>query len=71
MGVNVDSNKNQNISKDVLEKERRSFLKKVAYSAPTLVALGYLSHPTSALAESGPVGTPCSDNSFDNLPPCN
>lgn len=72
----MDSNKskkNQNTSKDkdIIEKERRSFLKKAAYSAPTLVTLGYLSRPTSVFAESGPIGTPCSDDPFDNLPPCN
>ncbi len=66
----MDSSKNQNISKDVLEKDRRSFLKKAVYSAPTLVALGYLSYPTSASAESGPVGTPCTDDPFDEFPPC-
>ena len=60
MGLNVGSKKNQNISKDkdIVEKERRSFLKKAAYSAPTLVTLGYLSRPTSAFAESRPEGTP-------------
>lgn len=34
------------------QKERRNFLKKVAYSAPSLIALGQLVKPTSAHAES-------------------
>jgi len=43
----------------LLEKERRTFLKKAIYVAPTLVVLGHLSHPTSADAESfGPPGGP-------------
>jgi len=52
MGVRVDSKKNQNISKDVPEKERRSFLKKIAYTAPSLLALGALARPTKLAAQS-------------------
>ena len=39
--------------KKLVEKERRSFLKKAAYVAPTLIILGQLSHPTSVKAEFG------------------
>lgn len=46
----MDSKKNQNISKDVLEKERRSFLKKAVYAAPSLLALGSLVRPTPSQA---------------------
>jgi len=57
MGVNMDSNKNQNISKDVVKKERRSFLKKAVYTAPSLLVLGSLVRPKSVQAAdgSGPV----------------
>ncbi len=47
----MDSSKNQNISKDVLEKDRRSFLKKAAYVAPSLLVLGQLTRPTESMAE--------------------
>lgn len=39
-------------------KNRRKFLKKAAYAAPTIVALTYISSPTSAFAESSASGTP-------------
>jgi len=63
MGVNVDSKKNQNISKDIVKKERRSFLKKAVYAAPTVVCLGYLSRPNKLNAgdsdiPAGPSFTP-------------
>jgi len=32
--------------------ERRGFLKKTAYAAPTIMALGHLARPTNAMAES-------------------
>lgn len=58
----MDSNKNKNTSKDnekdIVKKERRSFLKKAAYTAPKLITLGYLSRPTSASAEYQNQGTP-------------
>jgi len=50
-----------NEEKKVVEKvsDRRNFLKKAAYSAPVLLALGQLAHPTKAEADSGgPVGPP-------------
>ncbi len=34
-------------------KSRRSFIKKVAYVAPTLISLGYLKHPTPTKADFG------------------
>jgi len=42
----ITSNKQE---KEVLE-SRRSFMKKAAYAAPTLVAFGTLSRPTDAKA---------------------
>ena len=41
-----------------LEKERRIFLKKAIYVAPTLIVLGHLSHPTPTKAEFGVPGGP-------------
>ncbi len=37
---------------DEVKKERRSFLKKAAYSAPVLIVLGQLVRPTRVRAES-------------------
>ena len=37
---------------------RRQFLKKAAYSAPVLLALGQLAKPTKAEADSGPPDGP-------------
>ncbi len=34
--------------------ERRTFLKKAAYAAPTLIALGFLTRPKKAQADFGP-----------------
>jgi len=42
-------------------KERRRFLKKVAYAAPTLIVLGQLGKPTKAAAG---YGSPPSDAGF-------
>lgn len=36
--------------KDEMQKERRSFLKKAAYSAPALIVMGQLSRPTQSKA---------------------
>jgi len=42
-----------------VESNRRKFLKKAAYSAPVLLALGQLAKPTKAQADSGgPSGPP-------------
>lgn len=46
----MESNKNKNTSKDVMKNDRRSFLKKAAYTAPSLLALGTLSRPTKSMA---------------------
>ena len=46
---------------EILETQstRRQFLKKAAYSAPVLLALGQLANPTKAEADSGgPAGPP-------------
>jgi len=51
------NNKENEISPE--ENKRRKFLKKAAYSAPVLLALGQLTKPTKAQADSGdPVGPP-------------
>ena len=43
--------KEKNIDKkDEMQKERRSFLKKAAYSAPALVVMGQLVKPTQSRA---------------------
>jgi len=39
-----------------MKNERREFLKKVAYSAPVVVALGALVEPTQAKAHDGRTG---------------
>lgn len=51
----VEKNRLENETK----KDRRTFLKKAIYSAPTIVALGYLSNPTNAFAEYNSEGVPC------------
>jgi len=53
-------NKNQKTPQD--GKERRDFLKKAVYAAPTLVVLGQLSKPTESEAGFGP---PPSDAGFN------
>lgn len=52
----MDSKKNQNTSKDTIKGNRRSFLKKAAYTAPSLLVLGSLARPTASQAgdPSGP-----------------
>ena len=43
--------KEKNIDKkDQMQKERRSFLKKAAYSAPALIVMGQLAKPTQSKA---------------------
>lgn len=54
-------NKLENRQEDNTPKvnKRRKFLKKAAYSAPVLLALGQLTKPTKAQADSGdPSGPP-------------
>lgn len=41
---------NHKEEKDKMQKERRSFLKKTAYAAPALIALGQLARPTQSMA---------------------
>ncbi len=51
----LDKNENENEIKNKMQKERRGFLKKTAYAAPTLVALGGLIKPRKAnAADFGP-----------------
>jgi len=46
-------------SEDKKRDNRRAFLKKAAYKAPVLVALGQLAKPTKAKADTGdPSGPP-------------
>lgn len=45
-----NSKKNQNTSKDIIKNNRRSFLKKAVYTAPSLLALGSLARPTPSQA---------------------
>lgn len=46
----MDSNKNQKTSKDTIKSNRRSFLKKAVYTAPSLLVLGSLTRPTPSQA---------------------
>ena len=49
----VDDTKKSNVSKEMTDSEslsRRTFLKKSAYSAPVVIALGQLVKPSSANA---------------------
>jgi len=48
---------------DSVQKERRGFLKKTAYAAPTLIAMGTLMKPKSAKADD--FGPPPSDPNGD------
>lgn len=49
----MDSNKNQKTSKDTIKHNRRSFLKKAVYTAPSLLVLGSLVRPTTSQAADG------------------
>lgn len=49
--------------KDEMLTERRQFLKKTMYTAPTIIALGGLFKPTKANAD---FGNPPSDPSYSN-----
>lgn len=57
----MDPKKNQNTSQDTLQNNRRSFLKKAVYTAPSLLVLGSLVRPTKSMAadswDSGPGST--------------
>jgi len=57
----IDESSEINKKHEVVEtpSKRRDFLKKAAYSAPVLMALGQLAKPTKAQADSGdPSGPP-------------
>ncbi len=47
----LDTKKNHNDIKNEIQNERRSFLKKTAYAAPGLIALGQLARPTNLMAD--------------------
>lgn len=49
----LDSKENHEEIKNEIQKERRSFLKKTAYTAPTLMIMGQLARPTSSSAGFG------------------
>ncbi len=44
--------------KDQMQKERRIFLRKAAYSAPVIITMGQLLKPTAVHAESALEGPP-------------
>ena len=44
--------------KNKMQKERRSFLRKTAYAAPSLIVLGQLARPNSAKAFGTPPSAP-------------
>lgn len=52
--MSSEEKKKQKSSDTALNNERRSFLKKAKYVAPTLVALGALTKPTESKAGFGP-----------------
>ncbi len=49
----LDPSKKHNDQKDKMQKERRGFLKKAVYTAPTLALMGQLVRPAVALGGSG------------------
>lgn len=49
----MDPKKNQNTSQDTIQNNRRSFLKKAVYTAPSLLVLGSLVRPTTSQAADG------------------
>jgi len=53
MKQNIELIQEDNSTITTENKSRRSFIKKVAYVAPTLISLGYLKHPTPTKAEFG------------------
>ena len=44
--------------KNKMQRERRTFLKKTAYAAPSLIVLGQLTRPTTAKAFGTPPSAP-------------
>lgn len=49
----LDTKENNDV-KEKMQNERRSFLKKTAYSAPVIASMGALLRPTKAKANFGP-----------------
>lgn len=48
--MELDPTEKDKKAKNHVQKERRSFLKKTAYAAPSLIILGQLAKPTQAKA---------------------
>ena len=48
----LDPKEKHHSVKEKMQKERRSFLKKTLYAAPTLIVLGQLAQPSTANASS-------------------
>ena len=49
----LEPREDQQTNQNKIQKERRHFLKKAAYAAPTIVALGALTKPTESEAGFG------------------
>mgnify|MGYP006955158180 CR=1 FL=1 len=56
--MDVDPKDKQTRAKNKMQKERRNFLKKTAYAAPSLIVLGQLTRPTTAKAFGTPPSAP-------------
>ena len=56
--MTLDPKEKHKYQKDKMQKERRSFLRKTAYAAPSLIALGQLARPNSAKAFGTPPSAP-------------
>ncbi len=52
--MTLDPKENHDMVKDKIQKERRVFLKKAAYAAPTLIIMGELLRPNQSKADFGP-----------------
>jgi hypothetical protein len=63
MKKNIEKKRSRENKNDI-KNSRRGFLKKAVYSAPVLLALGELTHPTKAKADSGPPEGPPSWGGF-------
>jgi len=51
--MDVDPKYKHTHEKNKMQKERRSFLKKTVYAAPSLIVLGQLTRPSTAKANLG------------------
>jgi hypothetical protein len=56
--MDVDPKNKYKEEKNKIQNERRSFLKKTAYAAPSLIVLGQLARPNSAKAFGTPPSAP-------------